>query len=102
MSQEDWESAAQAMQSAQRTRLEMRLDILDVLANALGRLDEINRVIRDSTDRNAARIALTTEPFGYSEISVDHLLDMTLARQTARARSDLENERAVIRAELDG
>src|ERR1019366_4957541 len=55
-----------------------RAHIVEGLLKALDMIDAIITTIRASDDRPAARTALMAEPFEFSEIQANHILDMTL------------------------
>jgi DNA gyrase subunit A len=81
-----------------------RAHIVEGLLRALDMIDAIITLIRGSDDRAAARTGLMAEPFSFSEIQANHILDMTLARLTRLGRRDLEEEMAKLRqtiAELE-
>jgi DNA gyrase subunit A len=81
-----------------------RLHILEGLIRALDVIDEIIATIRASDDRPTARLALMAEPFEFSEVQANHILDMTLGRLTRLGRSELEveaDEKRVTIAELE-
>ena len=81
-----------------------RAHIVEGLLRALDMLDLVIATIRGSEDRAAARIALMAEPFLFSEIQANHILDMTLGRLTRLGRSELDEEMIVLRetiAELE-
>jgi DNA gyrase subunit A len=82
-----------------------RAHIVEGLLKALDLIDQIIAAIRASEDRPAAKEALLAEPFEFTEIQADHILDMTLARLTRLGRANLEEEMAELRAtiaELEG
>jgi DNA gyrase subunit A len=82
-----------------------RAHIVEGLIKALDLIDQIIAAIRASADRGAAREALMADPFGFSEIQAEHILDMPLARLTRLGRTNLEEELATLRetiAELEG
>jgi len=81
-----------------------RAHIVEGLLKALDMLDLVIATIRGSEDRAAARANLMAEPFTFSEIQANHILDMTLGRLTRLGRSELEEEMLVLRetiAELE-
>jgi len=81
-----------------------RAHIVEGLLRALDMLDQVIATIRGSEDRAAARGALMAEPFVFSEIQANHILDMTLGRLTRLGRSELEEEMLALRdtiAELE-
>ena len=81
-----------------------RAHIVEGLLRALDMLDLVIATIRGSEDRAAARTALMAEPFVFSEIQANHILDMTLGRLTRLGRSELDEEMLVLRetiAELE-
>ena len=69
-----------------------RLHIVEGLLRALGAIDEIIATIRASDDTGAARAALMTEPFEFSEAQANHILEMALSRLTRLGRTQLEAE----------
>jgi len=81
-----------------------RAHILEGLLKALDLIDEIIAAIRASEDKSAARLALMAEPFEFSEIQANHILDMPLSRLTRLGRAEIEKEMAELRetiAELE-
>ncbi|CAN5206218.1 DNA gyrase subunit A [soil metagenome] len=78
-------------------KAEARAHIVEGLLRALDLIDEIIALIRGSDDREAARTGLMAEPFTFSEIQANHILDMTLSRLTRLGRSQLEEELAQLR-----
>ena len=81
-----------------------RLHIVEGLLRALGMIDEIIALIRASDDTASARAALMAEPFDFSEIQANHILEMALSRLTRLGRGQLEQEAAAKRgliAELE-
>ena len=82
-----------------RERLE-RAHIVEGLLRAIDMLDAVIATIRASDDRSAARDALMADPFTFTEIQANHILDMTLARLTRLGRSNLEEELTKLREEI--
>nr|MDQ3306255.1 DNA gyrase subunit A [Actinomycetota bacterium] len=78
-------------------KAEARAHIVEGLLRALDLIDEIIALIRGSDDREAARTGLMADPFAFSEIQANHILDMTLSRLTRLGRSQLEEELAQLR-----
>lgn len=81
-----------------------RAHIVEGLVKALDLIDQIIALIRASADRPAARAGLMAEPFEFSEIQANHILDMPLGRLTRLGRAELEEEMAQLRetiAELE-
>ncbi|MDQ1356912.1 MAG: gyrase subunit [Acidimicrobiaceae bacterium] len=74
-----------------------RAHIVEGLLKALDMIDAIIATIRASDDKASARVALMAEPFEFSEIQAEHILDMQLSRLTHLGRSDLESEMAKLR-----
>lgn len=70
------------------------------LLKALNMIDEIIAAIRASDDRSAAREALMSAPFEFSEPQSDRILDMTLGRLTRLARIDIETALEELMAEI--
>ena len=69
-----------------------RAHIVEGLLKALDLIDEIITTIRASADKAAARDALQAEPFEFSEVQAEYILDMQLHRLTRLGRSQLEEE----------
>jgi DNA gyrase subunit A len=81
-----------------------RAHIVEGLIRALDLIDEIIAAIRASENRGAAREALMAEPFEFTEVQANHILDLPLGRLTRLGRSELEEELAKLRetvAELE-
>ena len=81
-----------------------RAHILEGLIRALDMIDAIIALIRGSDDRTEARESLMADPFLFSEIQANHILDLRLAQLTKLSRADLEEELAKLReaiAELE-
>jgi len=81
-----------------------RAHIVEGLLRAIDMLDAVIATIRASDDRPAAAQALIAEPFSFSEVQANHILDMTLGRLTRLGRTQLEEEMAKLRetiAELE-
>jgi DNA gyrase subunit A len=78
-------------------KAQARAHIVEGLLKALDMLDLVIATIRGSDDRAAARSALMAEPFVFSEIQANHILDMTLGRLTRLGRSELDEEMQVLR-----
>ncbi|MCK4176994.1 DNA gyrase subunit A [Aciditerrimonas ferrireducens] len=81
-------------------KAERRAHIVEGLLRAIDMLDAVIAAIRAAEDRPAARTALCSEPFSFSEEQAEHILDMTLARLTRLGRSNLEEELAELRATI--
>ncbi len=81
-----------------------RAHIVEGLLKALDMIDAIITAIRASADRPAARTALMAEPFEFSEVQAEHILDMALSTLTRLGRARLDEELARLRetiAELE-
>ncbi|MDP9020000.1 MAG: DNA gyrase subunit A [Actinomycetota bacterium] len=78
-------------------KAEARAHIVEGLLKALDLIDDIIALIRGSDDRDAARQGLMAEPFEFTEVQANHILDMTLSRLTRLGRSQLEGELAELR-----
>jgi DNA gyrase subunit A len=77
-----------------------RAHIVEGLLKALDMLDRVIATIRGSEDRAAARSALMADPFVFSEIQANHILDMTLGRLTRLGRTELDEEMLVLRVTI--
>ncbi len=80
-------------------RTQFRLDkakdrghILEGRIKALNVIDQIIKLIRESEDAAAAKDALMTKPFEFSERQAIDILDMQLRQLTRLSRIDLEKE----------
>jgi DNA gyrase subunit A len=87
-----------------RRRSEFRLEkaqerahIVEGLLKAVNVIDEVIALIRGSEDRAAARAGLTAEPFLFSDVQAEHILDLRLGQLTRLARVDLEQEMETLR-----
>jgi DNA gyrase subunit A len=78
-------------------KAEARAHIVEGLLKALDMIDAIITLIRGSDDKAAARTGLMAEPFSFSEVQAEHILDMTLSRLTRLGRSELEEEMKKLR-----
>jgi DNA gyrase/topoisomerase IV subunit A len=74
--------------------IQARLQIIDGILDALlTAWTKINHVIRGSLNRMEARDVLLAEPFCYSEMVADRILDLTVGRQTVTGIEELRRER---------
>ena len=67
------------------------------LLKALERIDDVIALIRGSADRQTARTGLMADPFKFTEIQANHILDMQLVRLTRLGRTNLEERMAELR-----
>ncbi len=74
-----------------------RAHIVEGLVRAMDMIDAIIELIRGSADRDAARQGLIANPFDFTEIQANYILDMTLSRLTRLGRTEYENELAKLR-----
>jgi DNA gyrase subunit A len=77
-----------------------RAHIVEGLLKALDMLDEVIALIRGSADVDEARAGLMAEPFNFSEIQANHILDMPLRRLTGLERQKLIDEFAELNATI--
>jgi len=82
-------------------KAERREHILEGRIKALDVIDEIIKLIRASDDVATAREGLMSEPFEFSEIQANDILDMQLRQLTRLSRIDLETELDDIRASIE-
>jgi DNA gyrase subunit A len=82
-----------------RRRSEFRLrkarereHIVEGLLKAINVIDDIIALIRASDSRADARVGLMAEPFEFSEVQANHILEMQLGQLTRLARIDLDTE----------
>ena len=73
-------------------RAQHELHINEGLLKAIGLIDEVIAAIRSSEDRAAARSLLMGEPFEFSEVQTNHILDMQLGRLTRLGREQIEEK----------
>ena len=78
-----------------------RAHIVEGLLKALDLIDEIIAAIRASEDRGEARQRLMSDPFEFSEIQANFILDMALGRLTRLARIELEEEMARLKETIE-
>ena len=88
-------------------RSQFRLDkarerehILDGRLKALDVIDQIIALIRASDDPAAAKAGLMAEPFEFSELQAQDILEMRLAQLTRLSRIDIEQEIIDVRARI--
>jgi DNA gyrase subunit A len=74
-----------------------RAHIVEGYLKALDLIDAIITTIRGAEDRADANAKLQAEPFEFSELQAEAILDMTLSRLTRLGRSQLEEEMAKLR-----
>jgi DNA gyrase/topoisomerase IV subunit A len=77
--------------SSQLADLEERLHLVRGLLDALARMNEVNKVVQFSRNRNFALVALEHAPFGYSHAQAEAVLDMPVSWQ---ASDEVERLRA--------
>ncbi len=77
-----------------------REHILEGRIKALDVIDEIIKLIRASDDVATARNGLMTEPFEFSEIQANDILDMQLRQLTRLSRIDLQTELDELRLKI--
>ena len=91
--------------SSASTRRSDRAHIVEGLLKALDMIDADHRRHPGlATTSRRARDALMAEPFEFSEVQAEHILDMQLSRLTRLGRANLEEELAKLRetiAELE-
>ncbi len=75
-----------------KKKAEDRAHIVEGLVRALNVIDEIIATIRASDDKADARGRLLADPFSFSEVQAEYILDMPLSRLTRLARIDLDTE----------
>ena len=83
----------------EKARAEERAHILEGLRRALDVIDQIISIIRSSADQNEARAALI-KGFEFTEKQAQAILDMRLHRLTSLERVELDEEYAVLIAEI--
>ena len=72
-------------------KAQRREHILEGRIKALDVIDDVIALIRSSDDVAAARQGLMAEPFEFSEIQANDILDMQLRQLTRLSRIDLED-----------
>ncbi|MDG2232616.1 MAG: DNA gyrase subunit A, partial [Ilumatobacter sp.] len=82
-------------------KAERREHILEGRIKALNVIDEIIALIRASDDVASAREGLMNEPFDFSEVQANDILDMQLRQLTRLSKIDLETELDDIRASIE-
>ncbi|MEO1058138.1 MAG: DNA gyrase subunit A [Actinomycetota bacterium] len=73
-------------------RAKRREHILEGRIKALNVIDEVIALIRNSEDAAAARDGLMAEPFEFTELQANDILDMQLRQLTRLSRIDLETD----------
>jgi DNA gyrase subunit A len=82
-------------------KAQRREHILEGRIKALDVIDEIIALIRASDDAAAAKTALMTEPYEFSEVQAVDILDMQLRQLTRLSRIDLETELGDVRETIE-
>jgi DNA gyrase subunit A len=77
-----------------------RAHIVEGLLKALDQIDRIIELIRNSESADAARTSLMAEPFGFTEVQANHILDMQLRRLAALERQKLQEEFEELRRDI--
>ena len=67
---------------------------------ALDVIDQIIALIRASDDAGAAKVGLMAEPYEFSEVQAQDILEMRLAQLTRLSRIDIEQEMLDVRARI--
>jgi DNA gyrase subunit A len=83
-------------------KAQARAHIVEGLLKAVNVIDEIIALIRGSEDRGAARTGLMAEPYLFTEVQAEHILDLRLGQLTRLARVDLETEMETLRETIAG
>jgi DNA gyrase subunit A len=79
---------------------EDRAHILEGRLRALGNVDEVVELIRDSEDRDAAKAGLE-ERFDLSEVQSEHIVRMQLGSLTSMEAAEVESEYESVEAEIE-
>lgn len=69
--------------SNELAEVEGRLEVLRGLLDALARVDEVHQTVQFSMSREAALEALRHEPFRYSTLQAEAVLNLPIGAQTA-------------------
>ncbi|MGQ0616165.1 MAG: DNA gyrase subunit A [Acidimicrobiia bacterium] len=85
-----------------RRKAAERLHIREGRLKAIDVIDAVIATIRASEDRPAAKVALMAEPYEFSELQAEDILDIPLGRLTRLARLDLETEIGQLRGAIAG
>jgi DNA gyrase subunit A len=81
-------------------RAQRREHVLEGRIKALDVIDEVIALIRSSDDVAAARAGLMSEPFEFTEVQANDILDMQLRQLTRLSRIDLERELESVREQI--
>jgi len=79
--------------SSELAELEDRLHVVNGLLDALGRVNEVHKVVQFSPARPQALIALQEEPFSYTKRQAEAVLDMPMSWQASEGAERLRSER---------
>ncbi len=77
-----------------------RAHIVEGLLRALDMIDQVITLIRGSADVDTARTGLMAEPFSFTEVQANYILDMQLRRLTGLERQKLQEEFAELTATI--
>jgi DNA gyrase subunit A len=81
-------------------KAQRREHILEGRLKALDVIDQIIALIRASDDAGAAKVGLMAEPYEFSEVQAQDILEMRLAQLTRLSRIDIEREVLDVRASI--
>jgi hypothetical protein len=84
-----------------RTRLRDRLEVVDAVVRALDRWDVVSAVVGASGDRAEAMRRLAGEPFRFTEVQANNVLDLRIGTRLQDNRAELRDELDQLRAAID-
>jgi DNA gyrase subunit A len=97
----DWRMERLSVQfSYEKEKKEYRLHIVQGLLKAIDEMDLVIAAIRKAKDKAAAKTALCSDPFSYSEPQAEAILEMRLRQLTNLDKKDLISERGSLTARI--
>jgi hypothetical protein len=101
ISEKAWSDAQVLFLARHRTRMTVRLEVLNGLLTALENWHFVSSLIGAAADRDAAVAALHGGPFFFTKVQATKIVEIRASQRTALGRLSLAEERDAIRAELD-
>jgi hypothetical protein len=96
-----WDAAVDRFRLRQRQRVQSRIEILQGLLRASELAPQIVSLSFGSRDRRQTQCALMREPFSFTEVQANHVLDMTVDKFCELHRHQLHDELRSLRSQLE-
>jgi len=79
----------------------MRLEAVEGLLRLHERWNEVSETVASARDRHDAVAKLREQPFGFSDLQAEHILDCRIGLRTELGRRQLLDERQALLDQLD-